>query len=167
MPVIKRHKQEKTFLDPNTLGTFEFPSIEDEASVELSVIVPAYNEEDRSKCFIQLHKMQRMHFSQIFQPCVLLLFISESSKHSYLLALKLILSIQVPSMLEECLEFLENKTKRDKFSYEVIVVSDGSSDGTVSLALEYSKKYSVNKVRVLELVENRGKGGAVRLVSNC
>lgn len=69
-------------------------------------------------------------------------------------------------MLDECLEFLEEKSKSDTFSYEVIVVSDGSSDGTVPLALKYSKKYSTNKVRVLELIENRGKGGAVRLVSH-
>ncbi|KAM7351538.1 dolichyl-phosphate beta-glucosyltransferase wollknaeuel [Cochliomyia hominivorax] len=116
LPVIKRHKQEKTFLDPNVLKNFEFPSIEDEPTVDLSVIVPAYNEEQR-----------------------------------------------MPVMLDECLEFLEAKTKSDNFSYEVIVVSDGSSDGTVALALKYSKKYSVNKVRVLELIENRGKGGAVRL----
>lgn len=73
--------------------------------------------------------------------------------------------LQVPTMLDECLEFLEAKTKAGNFSYEVIIVSDGSSDGTVSLALKYSKKFSVEKVRVLELIENRGKGGAVRLVS--
>ncbi|XP_065357594.1 dolichyl-phosphate beta-glucosyltransferase [Calliphora vicina] len=116
LPVIKRRKQEKTFLDPNILKNFEFPSIEDEPTVDLSVIVPAYNEEQR-----------------------------------------------MPVMLEECLEFLEEKTKAGNFSYEVIVVSDGSSDGTVSVALKYTKKYTVNKVRVLELIENRGKGGAVRL----
>ena len=32
-------------------------------------------------------------------------------------------------------------------------------------ALKYSEKYGVDKVRVLTLKENRGKGGAVRLVS--
>lgn len=69
-------------------------------------------------------------------------------------------------MLDECLDFLESKAKTSNFSYEVIVVSDGSSDGTVNLALKYSKKYTSNKVRVLELTENRGKGGAVRLVSS-
>uniref|UniRef100_A0A1L8EDD8 Dolichyl-phosphate beta-glucosyltransferase n=1 Tax=Haematobia irritans TaxID=7368 RepID=A0A1L8EDD8_HAEIR len=116
LPVIKRHKQEKTYLDPNILKNIEFPSIEDEPTVDLSVIVPAYNEEER-----------------------------------------------MPSMLDECLEYLENKTKSENFTYEVIVVSDGSSDGTVALALKYSKRFTVDKVRVLELVENRGKGGAVRL----
>lgn len=69
-------------------------------------------------------------------------------------------------MLEECLEFLEAKSKANKkFQYEIIVVSDGSRDSTVKKALEYSKRYSTEKFRVLGLIQNRGKGGAVRLVS--
>lgn len=69
-------------------------------------------------------------------------------------------------MLDECLEYLEKRWKQDtKFQYEVIIVSDGSRDCTVSVAQKYAEKYSSNKIRVLELVENRGKGGAVRLVS--
>lgn len=72
----------------------------------------------------------------------------------------------VPPMLEECLEFLEAKSKTSTFSYEVIVVNDGSKDGTAKVAQDYAKKYGVDKVRLLNLVENRGKGGAVRLVSH-
>lgn len=71
----------------------------------------------------------------------------------------------VPKMLEECMEYLEKRAATDAtFQYEVIIVSDGSRDRTVDVAQDYSKKYSANKLRVLELVENRGKGGAVRLV---
>lgn len=68
-------------------------------------------------------------------------------------------------MLDECLKFLEEKSKQSSFTYEVIVVSDGSSDGTISVALQYSERHTTDKFRVMELVENRGKGGAVRLVS--
>lgn len=69
-------------------------------------------------------------------------------------------------MLDECLEYLENRSQTDAtFQYEVIVVSDGSKDSTVEVALQYTKKYSANKIRVLDLIRNRGKGGAVRLVS--
>lgn len=68
-------------------------------------------------------------------------------------------------MLDECLEYLEKKSKSGKFTYEVIIVSDGSTDKTVETAQRYSKKYSINNVRVLALETNRGKGGAVRLVS--
>lgn len=32
------------------------------------------------------------------------------------------------------------------------------------VALGYTKKYGADKVRVLTLVKNRGKGGAVRMV---
>ncbi|XP_017097778.2 dolichyl-phosphate beta-glucosyltransferase [Drosophila bipectinata] len=116
-PNIQRHKDEDTFLDPHTIKTIAFPSLDDSPTLELSVIVPAYNEEKR-----------------------------------------------LPAMLDECLAFLEKKSAGNpNFTYEVIVVSDGSQDGTVAVALGYSKKHGAEKVRVLELIENRGKGGAVRL----
>lgn len=117
-PVIKRFKDEDYFEDQT--GTKQkFPSIDDEPSVELSVIIPAYEEEKR-----------------------------------------------LPVMLDECLEFLEAKLKSNpKFSYEVIVVSDGSKDKTVETAMKYCRKFTADKFRVLELIQNRGKGGAVRLVS--
>lgn len=38
----------------------------------------------------------------------------------------------------------------------IVVVSDGSSDNTVEVALEY------DDVEVIELLENRGKGGAIK-----
>lgn len=72
----------------------------------------------------------------------------------------------VPKMLDEALDYLEKRSQADAtFQYEVIVVSDGSRDSTVQVALKYAEKYTAEKVRVLELIENRGKGGAVRLVS--
>lgn len=116
-PVIKRFKDEESFDDP-TGAKVKFPSIEDEPTVDLSVIIPAYEEEKR-----------------------------------------------LPVMLDECMEFLESRTKSNpKFTYEVIVVSDGSKDGTVQCAMKYCAKYSTDKLRVLALVQNRGKGGAVRMV---
>lgn len=70
-------------------------------------------------------------------------------------------------MLDEALNYLEKRSQADAtFQYEVIVVSDGSKDSTVQVALQYGKKYTAEKVRVLELIKNRGKGGAVRLVSS-
>lgn len=114
--MIKRYREEEYFDDPD--GEREpFPSIDDSPSVELSVIIPAYEEEKR-----------------------------------------------LPVMLDECLAFLEDKvTKNSHFSYEVIIVSDGSRDRTVETAMEYCVKFTTEKIRVLELIENRGKGGAVRL----
>lgn len=117
-PQITRHKEEEFFEDPNDSGRkHKFQSINDDPTIDLSVVIPAYDEEKR-----------------------------------------------LPVMLEECMEYLENRVRAEpNFKYEVIVVSDGSKDKTVEVALEYSKKYTCEKFRVLELIENRGKGGAVRL----
>ncbi|XP_066474116.1 dolichyl-phosphate beta-glucosyltransferase isoform X2 [Tiliqua scincoides] len=70
----------------------------------------------------------------------------------------------VPSMMNEALDYLEKRQKQDPaFTYEVIVVDDGSRDQTTKVALKYTQKYGSNKVRVLTLVKNRGKGGAVKM----
>lgn len=69
-------------------------------------------------------------------------------------------------MLDECTEFLEARIKeRPGFKYEIIVVSDGSKDKTGDVALKFSKRLGAEKVRLLDLETNRGKGGAVNLVS--
>lgn len=62
-------------------------------------------------------------------------------------------------MLNECLEFLEGRSS----TYEVIIVDDGSKDSTTEVGLDYVEKYGAQKVRVLTLAKNRGKGGAVRM----
>jgi len=112
-PPMEEFEQEKYFRTSKTGSkTKEFPSLDSPASLDLSVIIPAYNEEDR-----------------------------------------------LPKMLDECLDFLE---KRDS-SYEVIIVDDGSKDTTTEVGLGYVEKYGCDKVRVLTLAKNRGKGGAVRM----
>lgn len=72
----------------------------------------------------------------------------------------------VPPMLDEAIEFLESRVKEQpSYKYEIIVVSDGSRDNTVQVTEGYTIKYGSEKVRCLELIRNRGKGGAVRMVS--
>ena len=67
--------------------------------------------------------------------------------------------------MDECLNYLEAKCKKNKdFKFEIIIVSDGSKDNTVGCAMTYTMKYTSEKIRVLALTKNRGKGGAVRLV---
>merc|ERR550519_1392971 len=105
--------QEETFkLSKSGDQVGEFPSLSSPPSLDLTVVVPAYNEQDR-----------------------------------------------LPKMLDECLEFLESRSS----TYEVILVDDGSSDSTSSVGLGYTEKFGCDKVRVLTLGKNRGKGGAVRM----
>lgn len=128
-------ESEKYFTDPSDNKRHRFPSMLNEdgdnptQSLYLSLIVPAYNEQER-----------------------------------------------LPLMLDEALEYLESRCKDEsnqstewspprgkKFTYEVIIVDDGSTDLTTKVGLKYSRQYGTDKVRVLTLVHNRGKGGAVRM----
>lgn len=71
----------------------------------------------------------------------------------------------VPPMLKETFEFLEKRKKEyPSYKYEVIVVSDGSVDNTAKVVEDFVNVYGCDKIRCLELIENRGKGGAVQLV---
>lgn len=46
-PNLSRSKNERTFVDPSSKERQEFPSLEDNGSLSLSVIVPSYKEETR------------------------------------------------------------------------------------------------------------------------
>ena len=112
IPTVKVFESEKTFKSSKNSGDLEaFPSLDDEATVDLSVIVPAYNEEER-----------------------------------------------LPKMLEDCTNYLEKSGE----NYEIIIVDDGSKDSTTKTGLEWSQKLGSDKLRVLTLAKNLGKGGAVR-----
>ncbi|KAF6002421.1 hypothetical protein CCYA_CCYA10G2834 [Cyanidiococcus yangmingshanensis] len=111
------------FYDPKAGGENKspFPTIFEPASVYLSVIVPAYNEEGR-----------------------------------------------LGHMLDEALQYLEWRAtdttgySPEPFTYEIIIVDDGSKDGTVRLARQFTDRYGSGKVRVLALARNAGKGAAVK-----
>ena len=50
LPDLTRHESEKYYTDPKQGGTRQlFPCIRDRPTLDLSVIVPAYNEQDRCK----------------------------------------------------------------------------------------------------------------------
>lgn len=48
-PIVERFKDEDTFHDPITKSRKKFYQLEKPPTVNLSVIVPAYNEEERCK----------------------------------------------------------------------------------------------------------------------
>ena len=54
-PDMRRYESEKFFIDPNSDDKkMPFPSLSNDATLELSVIVPSYNEEKRCKLPISL-----------------------------------------------------------------------------------------------------------------
>jgi dolichyl-phosphate beta-glucosyltransferase len=63
---------------------------------------------------------------------------------------------RLPAYLDEVVGFLEGRGE----PYEVIVVDDGSSDGTGALVQGVARRHPA--VRLLPLGRNRGKGAAVR-----
>jgi len=113
--VVDRYPSEATFVTEDSKK--EFPFYQEKSECSLSVVVPAYNEEER-----------------------------------------------LPVMLDETLAYLEDRQKSDPaFSFEIIIVDDGSKDKTTQVGLAYGAKHGHDKIRVLTLHKNRGKGGAVRL----
>jgi len=46
-PNLSCHDSEKYYLDATVNSKVPFPSLSEEASIDLTVVVPAYNEEER------------------------------------------------------------------------------------------------------------------------
>ncbi|XP_050212154.1 uncharacterized protein LOC126662272 isoform X2 [Mercurialis annua] len=70
---------------------------------------------------------------------------------------------RLPGALEETMIYLQQRAAKDKsFTYEVVIVDDGSADATKRVAFGFVKKYTVDNVRVILLGKNHGKGEAIR-----
>lgn len=102
--------------DPSSFERVQFPSVFEPASKYLSLVMPAYNEQDR-----------------------------------------------IRSTLDETFSYLQERVKKDKsFTYEIIIVDDGSKDNTTKIGFEYINKYGLDVIRILKQGVNQGKGAAVR-----
>ena len=62
--------------------------------------------------------------------------------------------------IKETLERINNFIKGKNWAAEIIVVDDGSRDNTVDIVKSY--KEGIDNLKVIELVQNRGKGFAVK-----
>ncbi|KAJ2721676.1 dolichyl-phosphate beta-glucosyltransferase [Coemansia sp. Benny D115] len=86
-----------------------------EATVDLSIIVPAYNEEER-----------------------------------------------LPVLLNDIRDYVAKRREREPgFSYELIIMDDGSKDSTSKVAMEFAHMHCIRELKAVKHVINRGKGGAV------
>jgi dolichyl-phosphate beta-glucosyltransferase len=110
------------FEDPSSPARVAPPSLFAAPTKSLSVVIPAYNEEDR-----------------------------------------------LPNTLEETLAYLQRRRDRQgpNFTYEVVIVDDGSRDATVASANRFVRRHGFDAVRVLRLPANRGKGYAVKAGMLC
>lgn len=105
------------YVDSTTKRSTPFPSLlTSPATVTLSLIIPAYNEQSR-----------------------------------------------LTRMMDATLAYLRKRRQADStFSYECIIVDDGSRDNTYEVAMQYTASEGSDVVRVMKLKQNQGKGGAVQ-----
>lgn len=68
-------------------------------------------------------------------------------------------------MLNETLSYLTTRSSRTRdppFTWEVLIVDDGSSDATAAVAFDFVRTHGADRVRLLRMTKNSGKGAAVR-----
>ena len=112
-PLIVTRESEKKYLS-HASPTKPLPlhRLEDPSTVDLTVVIPAYNETER-----------------------------------------------LPEMMTATIMHLTTSGR----SFEILVIDDGSCDGTSITALKLARdKYSTCDIKVVTLEKNIGKGGAVR-----
>ncbi|KAE8226445.1 hypothetical protein CF319_g958 [Tilletia indica] len=153
--------QEETEEADEPILSGKLSSVQEPATVQLSVVIPAYNEETRlpgmlTETVEYLESVRKAH-----QPLTSSSISSSSSSSSkngngnaQQKAVSEVVSIQ--SALQAPLT-----------SYEIVIVDDGSRDKTIAVALKLARKLGLaegsgRELRVVKLEKNRGKGGAVR-----
>jgi len=115
-PLIVTRESEKKYLSQaSPTKPLPLPRLEDPSTVDLTVVIPAYNETER-----------------------------------------------LPEMMAATIKHLTSAGLKDKRSFEILIVDDGSRDGTSATALKLANIYSMCDIKVVTLENNVGKGGAVR-----
>ncbi|CAD6893493.1 unnamed protein product [Tilletia laevis] len=136
----------------------KLPSIEQPATVQLSVVIPAYNEESRlpgmlTEAVEYLEGVRTAHRSLASAGPS-----SSSSSNGNGNATQNGKSQNVSP---------QAALQATLTSYEIVIVDDGSRDKTIAVALKLARKLGLaegsgRELRIIKLEKNRGKGGAVR-----
>ncbi|XP_020523993.1 dolichyl-phosphate beta-glucosyltransferase isoform X1 [Amborella trichopoda] len=136
------------FEDPNSLRKVAFPSVFDPAEKYISLIIPAFNEEHRLP--LALDETMSSWRPTYIDAYILLLCGGWSAERN----------ISFPFYVSQI--YLQQRAAADKsFTYEVVIVDDGSTDKTSKVAFDWARKYTIDNVRVILLGKNHGKGAAI------
>jgi dolichyl-phosphate beta-glucosyltransferase len=141
---LKREKDSKNwklkkkyFQDPNSNQRLAFPNIYQKSTKYLTVVIPAYN------------------------GSIFFFFFTIFWKFKFRITKKE--QFRITKTLNQTLEYCNKRRENDfDFDWEIIIVDDSSKDETNNIALNYVKQYSTEKIRLLEIKKNRGKGGAIK-----
>ncbi|KAG6404477.1 hypothetical protein SASPL_136725 [Salvia splendens] len=126
-----------------------------------SIVFASFSRSRSHKCHVEappvfedpnsLKSVSVPHISDLAEKYISLIIPAYNEEH------------RLPGALDETLNYLEERAAKDKaFTYEVIIVDDGSADGTKRVAFDFVKKYTVENVRLVLLGRNHGKGEAIR-----
>ena len=139
--------------DPPTKGDVSGARIEvEEAEVFMSLVVPAFNEENRLEIMLTeaVDYLQQTYGDYGSEGRVKGNFMRTMAGKR-----------EKPNGNTTS---LEQAATQNTSGWEVLIVSDGSTDKTIDTALRFARKLGSNlspSIRVISLKENRGKGGAV------
>ncbi|KAJ2913075.1 hypothetical protein MD484_g7345, partial [Candolleomyces efflorescens] len=149
-PPILTHPSELSYLSTsNPKEPRPLPKLADPATVELSVIVPAFNETERL-------------------PAMLDATVSYLEGKGWQNLSSTTTTAKTPASSLPAGNGNGSAKKRKqasglKRSFEIIIVDDGSTDSTSSAALSLARsKYPQTDIKIVTLEKNIGKGGAVR-----
>jgi dolichyl-phosphate beta-glucosyltransferase len=114
-PIITHDSEKKYRSNASPTIPLQLSSLDETSLVDLSIIIPAYNETSR-----------------------------------------------LPAMLAAAIDHLTSPSINNKYTYEILIVDDGSTDNTSATSLKLAAKYPKVDIKVITLEKNLGKGGAVR-----